>query len=173
MKRLIVLALVLLAPVAVFAQFQIGATAMFNYPILTEGATDEIDISNFTFGADARLKLAVFQASALALFTPASEDPVAPAVIDLFVDGGVSIDLLMFRIGLGLGPNLRFAVAEDNGDPFGYGINVKATADVLLGGLSVGLTYLNSFELDFSQAGDLLDQDYSKGLLGISVLFSL
>jgi hypothetical protein len=173
MKRLIVIAAILLIPAAAFAQLQIGATAMYNYPIMAEGATDDIDISNFTFGADARLKILLFQASALALYTPGGDDPVTPAIIDVFVDGGVALDIAILRIGLGVGPNLRFAMGENNDDPLGYGLNVKATADVMLGGISVGLSYLNSFELDFSQAGDLLDQDYSKGLLGVSVLFSL
>jgi hypothetical protein len=109
----------------------------------------------------------------LALYTPGGQDPVSPAIIDLFVDGGIALDFLMFRFGLGAGPNLRFAVGEENDDPFGAGLNVKATAEVMLGRISVGLTYLNSFELDFEEAGQLLDQDYSKGLFGVSVLFGL
>ena len=173
MKRLIVLAAILLIAVAAFAQLQVGGTAMFNYPILADGATDSIDVSNFTFGADARFKILLFQVSGLALYTPGSTETLTPPIIDLFVDGGVAFDIAMIRLGLGAGPNLRFAVGGDNDDPMGYGLNVKATADVMLGRLSVGLTYLNSFELDLSQAGDLLNQDYSKGLLGVSVLVGL
>ncbi|TFH03689.1 MAG: hypothetical protein E4H09_04810 [Spirochaetales bacterium] len=172
MRRLLVLIAVLLLPAAAFAQLQIGGTGLYNYPIMTPGATDEIDISNFTFGADARLKILFFQVSALGLVTPGSDTLGTPTSIDLVIDGGISFDLLLFRVGLGVGPNLRIDLGEGT-DPVGYGLNVKATADVMLGGLSVGLTYLNKFELDFSQAEELLDQDYSTGLLGVSLLFSL
>mgnify|MGYP003572397714 FL=1 len=169
MKRLLILLVVLLVPVGLFAQIQVGGTALYNYPIVDTGVPDELDLSNFTFGADARLKIAFLQVSGLALFTPGE---VEGATIDIFLDGGLSFDIMLFRLGLGLGPNLRYTMGP-GATPLGVGLNVKATADVMLGSFGVGLTYLNSFELDFSTAGQLLDEDYSKGLLGISVLFEL
>lgn len=169
MRRLIVVLLLLVLPMAAFAQLQIGGTALYNFPLVADGGSVEPDVSNFTFGADARLKVLFFQGSALALFTPGTD--LAPANIDLFLDGGVAFDIALFRLGLGVGPNFRVPLGD--GATNGFGLNVKATADVMLGDLAVGLTYLNKFELDFSQAGELLDQDYSQGLLGLSVLFSL
>ena len=117
----------------------------------------------------------IFQASVLALFTPGFTDAMggeAPPNVDLIVDGGISLDVLMFRLGLGLGPSLRVSLEQD-AVATRLGVNVKATADVMLGGLGVGLTYLNQFEFDLEDASQLLDQDYSKGRFGVSVLLSL
>ena len=167
MKKLLILGVVLLVPFGLFAQVQVGGTALYNFPILT-GVPDQLDLSNFTFGADARLKISLLQVSGLALFTPGETDG---ATIDIFLDGGLALDVALFRLGVGLGPNLRYTLGA--GTPVGVGLNVKATADVMLGSIGFGLTYLNSFELDLNQAAELFSADYSKGLLGISLLFEL
>ena len=169
MKRLLILAVILLVPFSLFAQIQVGGTALYNYPILQTGAPDTLDLSNFTFGADARLKLWILQGSALALFTPGETEG---ATIDLYLDGGLAFDVMLFRLGLGFGPTFRTTLGSAT-SPVGVGLNVKATADVMLGKIALGLTYLNNFEFDFSQASELLSADYSKGLIGLSLLFSL
>lgn len=174
MKRVLIVCAVLLLPVAAFAQVQVGATALYNFPYFTDGAPDELDPSDFTFGVDARMKVFVFQVSGLGLFTPGTTDELGDPVsgsIDLFLDGGVAFDVLLFRFGLGLGPSLRVNL-EQGSEATGLGLNVKGTADVMLGRLSLGLTYLNQFEFDFSDAAQLLDEDYTKGRLGVSVLLS-
>ena len=176
MKRMLIVFAVLLLPVAVFAQLQVGATALYNFPYFEDTVSPaELDASDFTFGADARLRLFIFQASALALFTPGYTDVMDNEVagnIDLIVDGGLSFDLLFLRLGLGVGPSLRINL-DSGTEATGVGLNVKAPADVMLGSFSVGLSYLNQFEFDSSDANQLLDQDYTKGLLGVSVLLSL
>ncbi|MFP4113476.1 MAG: hypothetical protein ACOCY8_01695 [Spirochaetota bacterium] len=171
MRKLMIIAMLLVLPAALFAQLQVGGTALYNFPYLADSETeaDELSAADFTFGVDARLKILLFQGSALALFTPGAED--VPGNIDLYLDGGVAFDILFFRLGLGAGPNFRIPVGE--GETTGFGLNVKATADVMLGDLAVGLSYLNKFELDFDQAGELLDQDYTQGLLGVSVLVTM
>jgi len=174
MRRIVIVLLILLLPAAVFAEVQIGGTALYNFPYFEDAGPSEIDLSDFTFGADARVRLFIFQASALALFTSGYTDALnndVPGNIDLILDGGLSLDVLLFRLGLGVGPSLR--VNMGGTDPVGIGLNVKATADVMLGSFAIGLTYLSQFELDSSDATQLLDQDYTKGLLGVSVLFSL
>lgn len=175
MKRFLIVCLILLLPAAVFAEVQIGGTALYNFPYFVDAGPSEIDLSDFTFGADARFRVFIFQASALALFTPGYTDELNNEVagnIDLIVDGGLSVDVLMFRLGLGIGPSLRLNLG-DGGDPYGIGLNAKATAEVMLGRIALGLTYLNQFEFDYADASQLLDQDYTKGLLGVSVLFAL
>lgn len=174
MKKILFLCAILLLPAALFAQVQIGATALYNFPYLSDPVVPELDASDFTFGADARIRVFVFQASALALFTPGSTEPglESPGSLDVIIDGGLSFDVLLFRLGVGLGPSLRVNL-EPGADAMGLGLNVKATADVMLGSFGVGLTYLNQFEFDFSDAAQLLDQDYTKGLFGVSVLFTL
>ncbi len=174
MKRILIVCLILLLPAAVFAQVQIGGTALYNFPYFEDAGPNEIDLSDLTFGADARIRLFIFQASALALFTPGYTDELSNEVagnIDLIVDGGLSIDVLLFRLGLGVGPSLRLNLG--GADPYGIGLNVKATAEVMLGRIAVGLTYLNQFEFDFADASQLLDEDYTKGRLGVSALFTL
>ena len=175
MKRILFVCLILLLPAAVFAEVQIGGTALYNFPYFADTGPSEIDLSDFTFGADARIRLFIFQASALGLFTPGYTDELDNEVagnIDLIVDGGLSIDVLLFRLGLGVGPSLRIGLGE-GADPYGIGLNVKATAEVMLGRIALGLTYLNQFEFDFADASQLLDEDYTKGLLGVSLLFAL
>ena len=176
MKRFLVLCAVLIVPVAAFAQFQVGGTALYNVPYFAESGPDQINPSDFTFGADARMKIFVFQASGLALFTPGYTDDLGsqvPGNVDLHVDGGVALDILLFRLGLGVGPSFRFGLGPDS-TASNVGFNVKATADIMLGRLAVGLTYLNQFAFD-SDAGasQVLDQDYTRGLVGLSVLFEL
>jgi hypothetical protein len=175
MKRLLLLIAILMVPAALFAQVQVGATALYNFPYSAGTGPAEIDPSDFTFGADARMKILVFQASGLALFTPGYDDAGAtvPGRVDLHVDGGIAIDVLMLRLGLGVGPSIQFLLAPD-ADPVRAGVNVKATADIMLGDFSVGLTYLNQFGFNLADgATQLLDQDYTQGLLGVSVLFQL
>lgn len=176
MKRLLILCAILIVPAAVFAQVQVGGTALYNIPYFATDKPEQIDASDFTFGADARIKILFFQASALGLATPGYTDDFGeqvPGTIDLHVDGGIALDVLMFRLGLGLGPSFRFALAQDS-EANNIGMNVKATADVMLGDFSIGLTYLNQFALNLAEgATELLDQDYTQGLLGVSVLFQL
>ncbi len=176
MKRIIIVCAILLLPAAVFAQMQIGGTALYNFPYFVDAGPSGLDASDFTFGADARMRMFIFQASALALFTPGYTDALNNDVagkIDLIMDGGLSIDVLLFRLGLGVGPSLRLNMGSGT-DATGIGLNVKATAEVMLGRIAVGLTYLNQFEFDFSAAAtQLLDQDYTQGLLGVSVLLAL
>jgi hypothetical protein len=175
MKRLLVVCAVLLLPAAAFAQVQVGATALYNFPYFDEAGPTELDASDFTFGADARIRFFVFQGSALALFTPGYTDDLDNQVagnIDLIVDVGLSFDVLMFRIGAGIGPSLRMNL-EPGTDARGIGLNAKATAEVMLGDFAVGLSYLNQFEFDASDASQLLDQDYTQGLFGLSLLFTL
>ena len=176
MKRILIVCAILILPVAAFAQVQLGGTALYNFPYFEGTGPTELDASDFTFGADARIRVLFFQASALALFTPGYTDELSNEVagnIYLILDGGLSFDVLFMRLGLGVGPSLRVNL-DPGTDATGLGLNVKGTAEVMLGSFAVGLTYLNQFEFDFADgATQLLDQDYTKGLLGVSVLFAL
>ena len=190
MKRVIIALCILLLPVAAFAQFQIGPTAYYNFPLLEGGEMDipevqGIDSSDFTFGADARLKLAIFQVSGLALFTPGfvADDYSYywPPSIDIFLDAGVAFDIAFLRLGLGFGPNFSFFLLGDEygsaefSDPVSFGTNLRATADIVLGGVSFGLSYLMQFDFELGEATaqQILDADKTQGLLGISVLLQL
>jgi len=187
MKKLLLILLVLLLPAALFAEFRLGPTAFMNFPLIQDNTynvpeLDGIDPSDFTFGVDARLKILLFQASAAALFTPGAEatdslgDPVVlPASMDIFLDAGIAIDILILRIGLGVGPNFSFFFGNEDtiSDPQSMGFNLKGTADIVLGPVSFGLSYINQFDFDLDHPVSVLSADKTQGLLGVAVLFKL
>ncbi len=159
MKKLVIIALLALLPAVAFAQFGIGPAAFYNSPVLA-GETidpDDLDAEHFTFGANARLKLTLLHAEALALVS------LSPFTSDIFLDIGAAVDIAVLRLSAGIGPKLTYTSGEGL---FRGGYNLKVNADIVLGSISVGLSYIWNVTLD----GDL-DVRGRRGLLGFSVLF--
>lgn len=187
MKKIILILLVLLMPAALFAEFRLGPTAFMNFPLIQDNTynfpeLEGLDPSDFTFGLDARLKILLFQAGATALITPGAEttdslgDPVVlPASMDIFLDAGIALDILILRLGLGAGPNFTFFFGNEDtvSDPQSMGFNLKGTADIVLGPVSFGISYINQFDFDLDHPVSILSADKTQGLLGFSVLFKL
>ena len=153
MKKTFILVLVLgLLPLALFADFGIGGAAFYNSPVLigqdVPTSTEGIGLEDFTFGGNARFKLSLFQLDALALLTLGDA-----AHVQGFVDAEVSA---------GAGPKIDYYF--DSGD-FETGFNAKANADVKLGKISVGLSYIVDMTID---SGISLDK--STGMLGATVM---
>lgn len=175
MKKLFVLLVLVSIPMMSFADFQIGPTALYNIGITEESSVpDELSISNFTFGADARLNFGMIQGSAYGLVTLGDADLLTPTVIDLYLDIGICLDILFVRVGFGIGPNFAFNFYPDEvSDPeiFEAGANVKLTAEVMLGDISVGLVYL--MDANLTPAGVAEAFEKIEGHLGVSVLFKL
>jgi hypothetical protein len=167
MKRAIlaVLVLVLLPTVATFAEFGIGGAAFYNSPYLMGQEVDkkDLNVNQFTFGADARLKLSVLQAEALALY--ANGDGVQS--LNIYTDFGLAIDILLLRLSAGIGPNFVFNIDEKD-KAVQTGLNGKLSADVKLGHISAGLSYIMDLNLD-----DGIDLNTSSGLLGAQVILWL
>lgn len=159
MKKVMLLALIALLPAAAFAQLGIGPAAFYNSPVLAGEAieSEDLDAEHFTFGANARLKLSLLHGEALALVS------LSPFTSDIFLDVGAEIDLAVLRLSAGIGPKLTYT--SDEGF-FRGGYNLKLNADIVLGSLSVGLSYIWNVTLD----GDL-DVRGRRGLLGLTVLF--
>ncbi len=184
MKKLLVLLVVILVPMMAFADFQIGPTALYNLRIANPGGVDysKISIDDFTFGADARLNISILQGSAYALLTLGSVDtsgatPVyVPTTVDLFLDIGICLDILMFRFGAGIGPNFGIAFPDpadpNKSDVFDAGANVKFSADVMLGSIAVGLVYFMDTNLTTSSVVSTVASKWD-GHLGLSLLFKL
>jgi hypothetical protein len=164
MKKTLILVLVLaFIPLFVFADFGIGASAFFNSPVLIGHSIDgpALRDGGFTFGADARLKfLKIIQVEALGLVTLGDEKS-----IDLYADAGLAFDLAILRLSLGMGPTVFFML-DNATDPTLVGFNAKANADIKLGRLSFGLSYIMGLIVD---NGVKLDK--STGMLGANVLF--
>jgi hypothetical protein len=84
--------------------------------------------------------------------------------LDLYTDVGLGLDILFLRLSLGAGPNFTYVFGGD--DPSMLGFNAKANADIKLGKLTVGVSYIMGLFVD---NGIALDK--STGMLGASILY--
>lgn len=163
MKKVLVILALGLVPFCVSAQLQfgIGPAAFYNSPVMAgdEIDVDELNVSQFTFGGNARLKVSLFQAEALALLSFGEEATGA----DIFLDAGLAFDLALLRLSAGIGPKYSYVFGEDLSRG---GYNLKVNADVLLGGLSLGLSYILDVTL---RSG--FEVENRAGLLGVSLIF--
>ncbi len=161
-KRVLIILALCLVPLLSFAELGVGGAAFFNSPVLIgqQVTSSGLTSGGFTFGGDLRFKLAILQLEALGLVTMAG----GSTALDLYTDAGLALDVLFLRLSLGAGPNFTYEFG--GADPFMPGFNIKANADVKLGKLSVGLSYITGLIVS---NGIALDK--STGLLGISVLY--
>ena len=167
MKKTLILVLVLIfIPLLSFAELGLGASAFLNNPVLIGEDPDvsALRAGGFTFGGDARLKLRILQLEALGLVSVG--DSVTS--IDLYADAGLALDLAFLRLSLGAGPTLFFVLDRDT-DPLLAGYNVKANADIKLGRISVGLSYILGLIVQDGLFN--VQPDLSTGMLGANVLF--
>lgn len=199
---LIILTVLMVIPSSIFAVdligLRVGPTAMLKAPIdpdpqdIPEDYFENLSLDDFSFGVDARLNLAVFEVNVLALIDPLlnSSNNIVGALVQANVGAGVSLALLdMVRLGVFAGPSVAFKMSNgsfirgpgfplDVDDVFASNLFLRAAVDVMLGGFSVGGTYiidtntnLNTiFEDDFD-ASTLFDNLMGKA--GVSVLFEL
>ncbi len=177
-KRIVLVLFIVSIPSVAFAQIQLGPTAYYNHQLrIADVDEDDVvwDTSNFSFGADARLKLGLLQGQAVGLYTPPSPEDGVDAVhlIDLHTNVGLAFDILMFRFGAGLGPSFAFEFGDGATETAGIGTNARVGAEVGLGGIAFALNYLMRFPFDFQEAGRIFSADKSRGHVGASVLFSL
>jgi hypothetical protein len=163
MKKVLLLVLVLtFVPLLSFAEIGIGASAFFNSPVLVGADVDTHELwdGGFTFGGSFRWKLWILQLDALALVTLDETNSLG-----LYPNVGLGFDLAILRLSAGVGPNVIF-LFDSPTDPTLLGFNAKANADIKLGPLSFGLSYIMALNLD---NGIALDR--STGMLGANVLF--
>jgi hypothetical protein len=164
MKKIVILVLVLaFVPLLSFAELGVGASAYFNSPVLIGEDVDAHELwdGGFTFGGDVRWKLLkILQIDATALVTLDETNSIG-----LFPNAGLVFDLAILRLSAGVGPSLVFLL-DDVGDPVLLGFNAKANADIKLGPLSFGLSYLMGLNFD-----DGIALEKSTGMLGANVLF--
>ncbi len=191
------LAICLLVPVTMSAEvldFSIGGTAQYKVDAGNAGAStaeDLMNIDNYSFGAEARVKFLILEASDIALIGPA----VDGWEVSNLMTAGLSLDLLnLVRLGVGLGPEFYAnfksdgSVVDASDDPFVFtdifmksNCTYKANVDLLLGGITLSANYTipsKGFNLDNIvnngfNADDLLPEDFEDGRFGVSVLISL
>ncbi len=193
----LVLVLCLIVPVGLSAEvldFSIGGTAQYQMSAesSTSSTTDDIfNVENYKFGAEARVKFLLVEASDIALIGPTETG----YQVSNLMTAGVSLDLLnLVRLGVGLGPefvvnfNDDSSVTDVNGDDFVFSdifmtsnCTYKANVDFLLGGLTVSANYTvpsqgfniqNIVDGNFT-SDDLAPVDLADGRFGVAVLISL
>jgi len=181
----------------------LGATAQYT-GAFDASQVEEFDweqlanIENYGFGADVRVKVLFAEVGISALYSQGYVD-TAQYTGDAYslsgiITGGVSLDLLgLVRIGLGMGPRVN-ALFDDYGNGYVWSggdlitadtdfaalfmdatMTYRATADINLGGILVGLNYtVDSFGFTFNNMNTLLlAPDLENGRIGASVLFTL
>ncbi len=153
----------MIVPTFAFAQFAVGPAAFFKSPGLLGQSIDEdeANVNQFSFGGDARYRIGWFQAQALGLYSAGDINS-----LDLFLDAGVALDVAILTLSAGAGPN--FTKNFDGSPATQAGLNARTGADVRLGPVSVGMSYIMSLNLDHG-----IDIKTSSGLLGAQVLFWL
>ena len=162
MKKLALLLIVLaILPAVIFAQLGIGATALYKSPVLL-GQKPDLDnhnVDQFSFGGDLRFVVGPFQAEGLLLYSAGTTSSFTA-----FLDAGLALNLAILKFSLGAGPNFidNFGATR----PVQAGLNARLGADVMLGPVSVGLTYIMSLSL-----ANGVDVSTGSGLLGAQVLF--
>jgi hypothetical protein len=162
-KLILIFSILVVIPIAVFADWGVGGAAFYKSPVLLGQPIDAtgVNVDQFSFGGDLRLKLGWFQAEGLLLYSAGSVSS-----LNLYLDAGVALDVAILRLSLGAGPN--FTNNFSNSPPTQAGLNFKAGADLMLGPISVGVSYIMALNLNNG-----IDITTSSGLLGASVIFWL
>ncbi len=163
-KTILILTVLIILPVAVFADWGIGGAMFYKSPVLLGQKidTDELNVDQFSFGGDLRFKLGWFQAEALLLYSAGEVNS-----IDTYLDAGLALDVTILRLSLGAGPNFTYNI-DGGSNPVQAGLNAKIGADIMLESISIGLSYIMSLNID-----DGIDVETSSGLLGVQILFWL
>ncbi len=164
MKKIILIVILLALPLGLFAEFYIGGSALYKEdPEYLQDIQDDSFVNDLAFGAEARLKIFMFEGSALALYE-------FDNAFDVFVSLGVSFDLALFTIGAGIGPNFVFQIDSDAPEPMSIGFNGKIHVDLNLGDIKVSAYWLMLVE---SLSYEEFENNLTFGNIGVSVLFKL
>jgi hypothetical protein len=167
-KMILVLIVLAILPLAIFADssplfsFGVGPAVFYKSPVLFGQPvdTDNLNVNQVDFGGDLRFKASMFQAEALILYAGGS----GVNSFNTYLDAGFAVDLSIIRLDLGIGPNYIYNSSNNSGGQIG--LNAKLGADVLLGPISVGASYI----MEFNGANGV-QVNTGSGLLGLDVLF--
>jgi len=134
MKKLIVVLVIALLPVLAFADLslQLGGTAMYK-GLWTDLETNPPTFDDFTYGGEVRLNFGLIQGAVAGLYYPGT-----PNQIVALTDIGLTLNLAIVRLGVGIGPNFYIPLGGSvSGVPIGF--NLKGAVDLQLGKISLGL----------------------------------
>ncbi len=165
MKKIIIVCIAaVLLPTMLFAEMSIGPAAFLKSPVLLGQKVDvsALNVDQFSFGGDLRLRLGLFQAEGLVMYSAGDIQS-----LNCYLDAGISIDILMFSLSLGAGPNFTKNLGQTG--LLRTGINARAGADIRIGDITTGLSYI----MDLNVTNTNISLQNSSGLLGVHVLFKL
>lgn len=171
MKRLLAVLFITLsiAGVASAFDFYLGANAHFASAIqpaeVREARPSGLAPSDFAFGGETRLYLNAITGSASAIFLPGSSFQ-APR-FRVMTDVGLSLQLAILRAGIGIGPDFGIAFGEST-ETARLGGNLRLTGDIVLGDLSLGLSWYSLISFNRESIAEAFRNPY--GFLGISLL---
>lgn len=171
MKRYLVVLLILLsvASAASAFDFYLGANAHYASAIQPAEVRDArpagLAPSDFAFGGEARLYLNALTGSASAIFVPGSSFQ-APR-FRVMTDVGLSLQLAILRAGIGIGPDFGIAFGETT-ETARLGGNMRLTGDIVLGDLSLGVSWYSLISFNRQSIADAFRNPY--GFLGVSLL---
>jgi hypothetical protein len=162
-KLILVLLVMVIVPFAVFADIGVGPAVYFKSPVLIGQPIDtsSVNVNQFSFGADSRLKLGWFQAQALLLYSAGTTSS-----INMYLDAGLALDVAILRLSLGVGPNVTAVLGSNS--VMQAGLNARVGADLKLGPISVGASYIMALNISNG-----IDVQTSSGLLGAQVILWL
>lgn len=162
-KVVLILAVLAILPTMAFAQLAVGPAAFLKSPVLLGQTVDveQLNVNQFSLGGDVRYRIGWFQVEGLVLYSLGEVNS-----LDVFLDAGVALDVSIVSLSIGAGPNFTNHLGQSAPTRAGY--NAKVGADVRLGPVSVGASYIMALRLndDFR-----MNVDASSGLLGLQVLF--
>jgi len=165
MRKLVLILVALIAfQFAIYGQgvgVGIGGAAFYKSPYLlgSNPVAADLNVNQFVFGGDLRVKVSIFQAEALVLLATGTLSS-----FNAYIDAGLALDIAILRLSIGAGPNVTFNVGD--AAPLQAGFNAKVGADIKLGHISFGLSYIMVLCLDNG-----IHPMTSSGLLGAQVLY--
>jgi len=167
MKKIIIVLSILVSITmsASALSFWVGPNAYYGKAITPDSVTganvSSITLDDLAFGAEGRLYMGPLAGSVSAEYLGSKK-------ILLLADAGLNLKLLFFRFGLGIGPNYGIKLG---GGEAALGGNLRATAEIQLGGLAAGLSWFSMVEFDKSSIAEAFKNPY--GFLGATVTFKL
>lgn len=158
-KLILILVVLVILPTMAFAQLALGPAVFLNSPIQTVDVM-QLDVNQFSFGGDVRYRVGWFQAEGVLLYSPGDVNS-----LDMYLDAGVALDIAIVSLSIGAGPNFTNNLGQSA--PIQAGFNAKVGADVRLGSVSVGASYIMALTFD----DDInINANTSSGLFGIQIL---
>ncbi len=166
MKKITIMILIL-AGIAVSASalsVWVGPNAYYGKAItldsLTTSNVSDVKLKNLAFGAEGRLYMGPLAGSI-------SAEYLGDKRFLILTDAGLNLNLLIFRFGLGIGPNF----SNINGGKGALGGNLRATAELKLGRIAAGLSWYSMVEFNKASIADAFKNPY--GFLGATLTFRL